>query len=292
MSNLPPDTTADEVASVFSKCGVIAESMESKTPRVKLYTDAAGAFKGDALIVYFRGESVALAVQMLDDTDFRLGAAGPAGRMRVAPAEFKYKAQKEVPAAQSEGAKKQVVKKTQKLNSKLADWDDDDVQEVQRVTKWQKTVVLKHMFTLEELKVCVPLPARPRSGCLRRRQEDPAALIDIEQDIQEECGKLGNVTKVTLYDKEEDGIVTVRFSNPASAEACARAMNGRFFGGTRCEAYVPEGRERFQKSGKYDEDEDEELLGSGAVAQPVPALRTGLPREMEAAQKMPGKGVN
>ena len=155
VTNLPSDTTADELAGVFSKCGVIAESMEHKTPRIKLYTDDAGAPKGDALIVYFRAESVALAVQMLDDTDLRLGATGAAGRMRVAPAEFKYKTQKEVPAKQTEGEKKQLVKKAQKLNSKLADWDDDDVQEVQRVTKWQKTVVLKHMFTLDELTVRV-----------------------------------------------------------------------------------------------------------------------------------------
>ena len=118
-------------------------------------------------------------------------------------------------------------------------------------------------------------------------QEDPTALLDIEQDIHEECGKLGAVTKVTLYDKEPDGIVTVRFSDPVSAQACARTMNGRFFGGTRCEAYVPEGRERFQKSGKYDDDEEEEL-GSSAVARPVPALRTGLPLE-EAPEKVPEK---
>ena len=36
-----------------------------------MYVDDQGNFKGDALVVYFRAESVKLAVQMLDDTQFR-----------------------------------------------------------------------------------------------------------------------------------------------------------------------------------------------------------------------------
>lgn len=41
---------------MFSKCGVIAESAESNKPRIKLYYDDEGKFKGDALVgkVFYR----------------------------------------------------------------------------------------------------------------------------------------------------------------------------------------------------------------------------------------------
>ena len=102
--------------SVFSKCGVIAEEIDRGKPRIKLYTDDQGNFKGDALILYFRPESVDLAIQMLDDTDFRFGQAAPAGKMRVVAADFSYKTQKDAPAKSNMKDKKKIIKKTQKLN--------------------------------------------------------------------------------------------------------------------------------------------------------------------------------
>ena len=41
------------------------------------------------------------------------------------------------------------------MYSKLADWDDDDPSAIKETaSKWDKVVVLKHMFTLDELEVC------------------------------------------------------------------------------------------------------------------------------------------
>lgn len=76
-------------------------------------------------MVYFRPESVALAVQMLDDTDFRFGVENPAGRMKVEAANFSYK--KEGSGEKNGGTapedkknnpreKRKVIAKTQKLN--------------------------------------------------------------------------------------------------------------------------------------------------------------------------------
>lgn len=45
-----------------------------------------------------------------------------------------------------------------------------------------KIVVLQGMFTLDEL------------------EESPTLLLDLKQDVREECEKLGEVTNVTLYD--------------------------------------------------------------------------------------------
>lgn len=89
--------------------------------------------------------------------------------------------------------------------SKLADWDDDDPQTIQtkpQSSRWNKVVILKYMFTLEEI------------------EEDPGAILDIKEDIRDECNKIGNVTNVVLYDKEKDGVVMVRFSTPEAARMC------------------------------------------------------------------------
>lgn len=106
----------DEINDVFSKCGVIAEEIDRGRPRIKMYMDEEGNFKGDALVVYFRKESVDLAIQMLDDTDFRLGETAPMGKMRVQAADFSFKSQQDAPAKPNNRDKRKIMKKTQKLN--------------------------------------------------------------------------------------------------------------------------------------------------------------------------------
>ena len=48
--------------------------------------------------------------------------------------------------------------------------------------KNSRVVVLKRMFTLKEL------------------EEDPTLLLDLKEDVREECETLGEVTNVVLYD--------------------------------------------------------------------------------------------
>ena len=117
MTSLPLDVDQEEINHVFSKCGVIAEEIDSGKPRIKLYEDDKGQFKGDALVVYFRPESVDLAVQMLDDTDFRFGTEGKSGKMKVQPADFSYKAQQDAPVKTNKKDLKKIVKRTQKMNA-------------------------------------------------------------------------------------------------------------------------------------------------------------------------------
>lgn len=260
VTGLPLDVTVDEVAEVFSrKCGVIAEEIDSGRPRIKLYNDAEGNFKGDALIVFFKPQSVDMAIMLLDDTHFRYSESGlGSGTMRVQAAESSYKKVQAPQPGEGEGEDKtedkkeaqqpsigrgsagnnskdreKIIKKTQKLSRKLADWSDDEdvyVPPEQRTSKRDKMVILKHMFTLQEL------------------EEDPAALLEIKEDIREECEKLGEVTNVVLYDLEADGVVSIKYKRPESAEACVQTMNGRNFGGQTVEAYIPTGRVKFQKS--------------------------------------------
>lgn len=184
MTSIPLDAEFDEIRDVFSKCGVIAEEIDSGRPRIKMYTDESGNFKGEALVVYFRPESVNLAIQMLDDSNFRIGVPGPQGPMRVQHADFSFKSQQEAPTKTSMRDKKKIMRRTQKLNryggttfdlgclgwalliyafSKLADWDDDDPSALPDTTsRFDKIVILKHMFTLKELDVR-EYPSRARS---------------------------------------------------------------------------------------------------------------------------------
>ncbi|KAB8339096.1 hypothetical protein FH972_022032 [Carpinus fangiana] len=269
VTSLPLDVDVDEVNETFSRCGVISEEIDSGKPRIKLYTKDDGSFKGDALVVYFRPESVQLAIQLLDDSDFRMGEEGPAGKMRVKEADWSYKKTKD---NQDEGGgdaadrkadekpqqrkgisqeQKKVIRKTEKMKAKLADWSDDEDPQ-QAPSRFAKLVVLKHMFTLAEL------------------EEDPAAALDIKDDIREECSKLGEVTNVVLFDEEVDGIATVKFKDNEAAQACARLMNGRAFDGRRVVAYVADGSEKFKKTkekapldpegqAKFDEEEEKRL---------------------------------
>lgn len=68
--------------------------------------------------------------------------------------------------------------------SKLADWDssdEDDPRAKEPVSK-SRTVLLKHMFSLEDL------------------EKDPALLLDLKDEVREESETLGEVTNVVLYD--------------------------------------------------------------------------------------------
>ncbi|KAJ9663803.1 hypothetical protein H2201_005524 [Coniosporium apollinis] len=271
VTNLPPDVTVDEVKDVFSRCGVIAEAIDTGGPRIKLYTNDSGDFKGDALVLYFRPESVSLAIQMLDDTQFRLGEGG---NMTVREADFSYKKQQERPAKSNAAEKKKIIKKTQKLNSKLADWDDDDPSALHDTSsRFDKVVILKHMFTLAEL------------------EEDPASILDIKEDIREECSKLGEVTNVVLFDKEPEGVASVRFANTVAAEACVRLMHGRHFAGQQVEAYIATGSERFKKTSEKKQDFDEEDdQGDGTESKRLDEFGEWLEREGKNGEGR-GEGV-
>ncbi len=295
VTGLPLDATVDEVAELFSrKCGVIAEEIDSGRPRIKMYADSDGRFKGDALIVFFKPQSVEMAIMLLDDTEFRFSLSGSDSRMHVQAADSSYKktnyqSEATTPARDSSGTpsstaaaadrgprgapagakggsggggggalhdKQKIIKKTQKLDAKLADWSSDEDERYYgrsggrgggksgggggRNPKWDKVVVLKHMFTLDEL------------------DEDPAALLDIKEDIREECAKLGEVTNVVLFDHEPAGVVSVKFKTAEAAVACMQLMGGRAFDGRTVEATLATGRETYKKSKKGASEDDDD----------------------------------
>lgn len=106
VTSLPLDVEFDEVVQVFKKFGMLAENYETNMPRIKLYKNDDGEFKGDALVVYNRPESVRMAIDLLDETDFRPGQKLATGPMRITEADSSYKVQKEQPLATEDAKKK------------------------------------------------------------------------------------------------------------------------------------------------------------------------------------------
>ncbi|GAA5908516.1 hypothetical protein JCM8208_002652 [Rhodotorula glutinis] len=261
ISSLPRSTTASQLVDTFSKAGLILEDVNGE-PKVKLYKDEHGTFKGEALIVYLQEASVALACRLFDETELVLGSGE--GLISVKEAQWDNKKadkSKEEGPGQGEGTsaakgkpdqqKARQGKKAAALREKLGDWSDDDedpAEAAARARKYRGVVVLEGMFTLKEL------------------EEDATLLLDLKEDVREECETIGEVTNVTLYDKEEKGVMTVRFKDELAAQACIAKMNGRFFGGRTVAAFPMDGSQRYKKSGQGvdlrgtglgDEDEDD-----------------------------------
>ena len=88
VTGLPVDTEPEELVERFSKCGVIEED-DNGHPKVKMYAKEDGTFSGEALIVYFKEDSVTLAVNLLDEDELRRG--DPSTVMRVTKADFTHK---------------------------------------------------------------------------------------------------------------------------------------------------------------------------------------------------------
>jgi len=90
MTSLPLDTQINELAERFGKCGVIEEDDEGE-PKIKMYAREDGSFSGDALVVFFKEDSVTLAVNLMDEAELRLGDVST--RMKVQRAQFGHKQQ-------------------------------------------------------------------------------------------------------------------------------------------------------------------------------------------------------
>ncbi|KAF9740700.1 hypothetical protein PMIN06_005027 [Paraphaeosphaeria minitans] len=242
VSNVPRDATFEEIEETFKKTGIIEKGVDGK-PRIKMYTDAGGKFNGDVLIVYFKKESIPLAILRYNAWEFRPGKESE-GKITVEEADMSFKR-----IVDGEVVKSKLVRKDRKaaertraeLNRKLAEWSDDDEEEVQKTfaskkNQWSKFVIIKKAFTLDQI----------------NDEEDEGAVLEIKDDMRKAAEKFGEVTNVVLYDKEPDGILTVRFKELESAEAFVNAFDGKRYNGENLRLSVADDRPRFQKTTKED----------------------------------------
>ena len=66
-------------------------------------------------------------------------------------------------------------------------------------------------------------------------------LKELEQDMKFECGKIGPVMRIKIYENNPNGYVQVKYKDVVSAEECIRVMNGRFFDCRQLECFYWDG---------------------------------------------------
>ncbi|CAK9295262.1 unnamed protein product [Gordionus sp. m RMFG-2023] len=212
VSNLPENITLEEYITFMSKCGIIMEDPITRKPKVKLYTDSQGNFKGDGRCCYLKVESVQLALQILD------GFLMKDKIVKVERAKFTLKVNDKNP--------KEKDPTLLKGQEKLLAWKPDPIVG-QRLSK-EKTIILKNMFD-------------PKTF-----DEDAALIIEYQKELREECAKFGLVKKVKIYDRHPEGVASVTFNEFEEADACLGTMNGRFYAGRKIEAERWDGKTKFK----------------------------------------------
>mmetsp|Transcript_52236 Transcript_52236/g.117640 ORF Transcript_52236/g.117640 Transcript_52236/m.117640 type:complete len:616 (+) Transcript_52236:39-1886(+) len=241
ISGLPPDITAEELEQLVKRAGVLKVDPDTGDSRVRVYMDEQGRCKGDALVTYANVASVELAIEFLHEFEVR-----PDCRIAVQQADFEDEKKQQGPklskaelkaAAAARGPAKDLRARylaAKNLEKEAVSWSGDMDDGTGR-----RTVVLKHMFSLQEA-----------------NGEGPQFYTDLAEEVREECAKIGAVVKVKPLERHRLGIVCVKFKSSGEAEECIRVMDGRFFGGRTVEASFHDGKT--------------DLMAVGAVNAPPP----------------------
>lgn len=159
ITNLPEDTTEQELEQVFSKYGIIAEDLRVGVPagtkRIKLYREeptsndssssSEGKIKGDALIIYFKPESVDLAIQMMDGAPLRLEDKNTV--IKVEAAQYQYKS--------GDNAKSNTSTKVETTSTKDGKSTESVTQKKEKLRLQKKYQKLNEYVTLFVCSFCV-----------------------------------------------------------------------------------------------------------------------------------------
>jgi HIV Tat-specific factor 1 len=224
VTGLPRDTNEEEVEKHFSRVGIIELDPETQHPKIKLYRHKGDdgteeELKGDASICYAREESVDLAFRILDEGYFRPTAKTLEGMfpLAVTPAKFEKKGDVILQANKPRVA--EAKRKVAKLAAMQAiGWDEGDNGRITGGLKGLRIVVLKHMFTLSML------------------QTDETILDKLERQIRKECSELGDVEKITVFSKNPQGVILVKFVQPAAATEAVKLFHGKCINGQKVDA--------------------------------------------------------
>ncbi|XP_071452233.1 17S U2 SnRNP complex component HTATSF1 [Hetaerina americana] len=220
VSNLPCDMTETEFVEHMQKCGLVMKDPDNNRMKVKLYTDSEGRFKGDALCTYIKIESVELALNLLDGSDFK------GNKIHVERAKFQMKGDTYDANLKPRKKRKKDKEKLRKQQEKLFDWRPDKMRGERPGN--ERVVVIKNLF---------------ESGLF---DKNAALLLEYREDLREECSKCGRLKKVVIHDRHPEGVAQVYFDDPEEADICVKLLNGRWFGQRRLVAETWDGKTKYR----------------------------------------------
>ncbi|XP_044750958.1 HIV Tat-specific factor 1 homolog [Coccinella septempunctata] len=220
VSNLPTDITEEEFIELMSKCGLVMRDLTNGSFKIKLYKEAGTEFlKGDALCTYIKIESVDLALQLLDGYNFK------GKKIKVEKAKFEMKGQYD-PKLKPKMKKRKDKQKLKKMQEKLFDWRPEKA--FGERSKHERTVIVRNLFDPSIF------------------DTDVSLILEFQQDLREECGKIGEVKKVIIYDRHPEGIAQINMSNPEEADEVVKLLNGRYFSKRQITAEIWDGKTKFK----------------------------------------------
>lgn len=203
VSNLPKTITIDKFVKLMQKCGLLKQCEKTEKPKVKLYTDNEGKFKGDGLAHYLAPESVDLALQILDEQDVE----GNKIKVELAKFEMKGKFDK---TKKKKGMNKKEKIAAKKTKNKLLGWGGMGIttgseDPKTKRARYEKVVVFSNCFTVDEV------------------ARDPTIILQVKDALRAACSGFGAPRKVNMFDGHPNGICSVAFN---SAEDADRAIDG------------------------------------------------------------------
>ncbi|KAI1730708.1 RNA recognition motif domain-containing protein [Ditylenchus destructor] len=226
VSGLPSTITEEQFTELMTKCGIIMKDPRSGKSKIKLYRTETGDPKGDGTCCYVKMESVQLALQILDGWDL------DGHKVHVERAKFELKGSFDP----SKKKKKLTVAQKKKFfenQQRQFEWKPEKPRNYRPVCEC--TVVLKNMFTLDEI------------------DENAARIIDLKEEVQELCTRFGTVKKVTVYDTNPEGVVTVTFESVEHSDTAVSMLNGRLVGERTIEASLWDGKTKFKRQETQEE---------------------------------------
>ncbi|KAI0561006.1 HIV TAT specific factor 1 [Gracilaria domingensis] len=217
VTGLPPDVTAQELAAFCAKCGILLPDAQTGLARVKIYRDEHGSAKGDALVTYAMRPSVENAIELLDGAWFREGRYA----VSVSEASFEHKKARTDGGGERNGSDAPRVSRHLFVREKMS-WDDDE-QEQQSAPNASRMVILKNVF-----------------------DANTADYKVIREDMLEGCGECGEVDKVTVFERNAEGAVAVKFKRIEACLRCIQVMNGRWYDGRQLSAQLYDGHSDYR----------------------------------------------
>ncbi|KAH1003443.1 hypothetical protein HUJ04_003368 [Dendroctonus ponderosae] len=222
VSNLPLDIEEQEFVDFMQKCGLVMRDPVTGNFKVKLYRErGTGQLKGDALCTYIRIESVALALKLLDGYIYK------DHKVKVERAKFQLKGEFD-PKLKPKMKKRKDKQKLKKQQDKLFDWRPEK-KEGDRA-KHERIVIIKNLFDPTIF------------------DKDVSLILEFQEDLREEAGKIGEVRKVMLYDRHPEGVAQINMASPEEADQVVARLNGRWFMKRQLKAEIHDGKTKYKMS--------------------------------------------